>query len=120
MSRTSPSWSTARQRYIRTPAIRITISSKRHRSLGRGRRRRSRRAIVGSNFSTDRSVTVKLEADEDYKTASGALKYNFTQAGLHPHKEIWLSRAITFTFDTVEDAEKAKLILSEFFRHPPR
>src|SRR5216684_1758735 len=32
MSRTSPSWSTARQRYIRLPAIRITISS---RAIGR-------------------------------------------------------------------------------------
>src|ERR1700752_1211119 len=28
MSRTSPSWSTARQRYIRSPAIRTTISSR--------------------------------------------------------------------------------------------
>src|SRR6516165_7579674 len=44
MSRTSPSWSTARQRYMRTPAIRITISSKCHRSLGRGRPSRNRRA----------------------------------------------------------------------------
>jgi len=30
MSRTSPSWSTARQRYIRLPAIRTTISSRCH------------------------------------------------------------------------------------------
>src|SRR5882757_1091066 len=52
MSRTSPSWSTARQRYIRWPAIRTTISSRCQRSLGRGRHRRSRRAIVGPNFNT--------------------------------------------------------------------
>ena len=52
MSRTSPSWSTARRRYIRSPAIRTTISSRCHRLLGRGRRRRSRRAITGPNSST--------------------------------------------------------------------
>src|SRR5215471_19462195 len=50
MSRTSPSWSTARQRYIRSPAIRTTISSRCQRLLGRGRPRRSRRAITGSEF----------------------------------------------------------------------
>src|SRR6266446_4511823 len=44
MSRTSPSWSTARQRYMRTPAIRITISLECRRPLGRGRRLRQRRA----------------------------------------------------------------------------
>ena len=43
MSNTSPSWSTARHRYIRSPAIRTTISSRCQRSLGRGRRWRSRR-----------------------------------------------------------------------------
>src|SRR6516162_8113260 len=42
MSRTSPSSSTARHRYIRSPAMRTTISSKCQRSLGRGRRWRSR------------------------------------------------------------------------------
>jgi hypothetical protein len=35
MSRISPSWSTARHRYIRFPAIRTTISSRCHRALGR-------------------------------------------------------------------------------------
>jgi hypothetical protein len=40
MSRTSPSWSTTRQSYIRSPAMRTTISSRCHRLLGRGRRRR--------------------------------------------------------------------------------
>ena len=54
MSRTSPSWSTARHRYIRSPAIRTTISSRCQRSLGRGRRPHSRRAITGPNFSTQR------------------------------------------------------------------
>ena len=39
-------------RYIRLPAIRTTISSRCHRSLGRGRTCRSRRAIIGPNFST--------------------------------------------------------------------
>jgi hypothetical protein len=39
-------------RYIRLPAIRTIISSRCHRSLGRGRRRRNRRAITGPNFST--------------------------------------------------------------------
>src|SRR5215471_5034104 len=39
---------------IRLPAIRSTISSKCQRSLGRGRRWRSRRAIAGPNFSTQR------------------------------------------------------------------
>jgi hypothetical protein len=47
-----PSWSTARHRYIRSPAIRTTISSRCQRLLGRGRRLRSRRAITGPNFST--------------------------------------------------------------------
>jgi hypothetical protein len=50
VSRTSPSWSTARQRYIRSPAIRTTSSCRCQRLLGRGRRRRSRRAITGPNF----------------------------------------------------------------------
>jgi hypothetical protein len=36
MSRTSPSWSTARHRYIRSPAIRTKISSRCYRLLGRG------------------------------------------------------------------------------------
>src|ERR1700719_2656177 len=46
MSRTAPSWSTARQRYIRSPAIRTTISPRCHRSLGRGRPRRNRRLML--------------------------------------------------------------------------
>src|SRR5437588_4321678 len=49
MSRTSPSWSTPRHRYIRFPAIRTTISSRCHRALGRGRPCRSLRAISGPN-----------------------------------------------------------------------
>ena len=49
-----PSSSTARQRYVRLPAMRTTISSKCQRSLGRGRRWRSRHAIAGPNFSTHR------------------------------------------------------------------
>jgi hypothetical protein len=44
MSRTSPSSSTARHRSSRSPAMRTTISSKCQRSLGRGRRWRSRPA----------------------------------------------------------------------------
>jgi hypothetical protein len=36
MSRTSPSWSTARQRYIRLPAIRTTISSRCQRCSAEG------------------------------------------------------------------------------------
>src|ERR1700757_3688311 len=51
-SRTSPSWSTARHRYISLPAIRTTISSRCQRSLGRGRPRRRPRAIAGPNLST--------------------------------------------------------------------
>ena len=43
---------TARQRYIRSPAIRTTISSRCQQLLRRGRHRRSRRAITGPNFST--------------------------------------------------------------------
>jgi hypothetical protein len=39
---------------MRLPAIRITISSKCQRLLGRGRPRRIRRAIKGPNFSTQR------------------------------------------------------------------
>jgi hypothetical protein len=35
-SRISPSWSTARHRYIRLPAIRTTISSRCHRSVEDG------------------------------------------------------------------------------------
>jgi hypothetical protein len=37
---------------IRSPAMRTTISSRCHRLLGRGRRRRNRRAITGPNLST--------------------------------------------------------------------
>jgi len=55
-SRTSPSSSTARHRYIRLPPMRTTISSRCHRELGRGRRRRSRRANAGPNFSTQRQM----------------------------------------------------------------
>jgi len=40
--------------YIRRPAIRTTISSRCHRSLGREQRCRSLAAIVGPNFSTQR------------------------------------------------------------------
>src|SRR5216683_1192054 len=58
MSKTSPSWSTARHRYIRLPAIRTTISSRCHRSLGRGRHRRSFRAIPGPNFRTQRRTVI--------------------------------------------------------------
>jgi hypothetical protein len=42
----------ARHRYIRSPAIRTTISSRCQRLLGRGLHHRSRRAITGPNFST--------------------------------------------------------------------
>jgi hypothetical protein len=45
-----PSWLTARHRYIHLPAIRTTISSRCQRSLGRERHRRTRRAIIGSEF----------------------------------------------------------------------
>ena len=44
----------ARHRYIRLPAMRTTISSRCHRSLGRGRRWCSRRAKKGPNFRTQR------------------------------------------------------------------
>src|ERR1700759_2475323 len=50
MSRTSPSWSTARHKYIRFPAIRTTISSRCHCALGRGRPCRRFRAISGPNL----------------------------------------------------------------------
>jgi hypothetical protein len=50
MSRNSPSWSMARHRYIRLPAIRTTISSRCQRSLGRGRRWRRRRADRGTEL----------------------------------------------------------------------
>src|ERR1700737_1256373 len=50
MSNTSPWWWTARRRYIRSPGSRTTVSSRCQRSLGRGRRWRSRRAIAGPNF----------------------------------------------------------------------
>ena len=40
--------------YVRSPAIRTTISSRCQRLLGRGRRRRSRRAITSPNFDTRR------------------------------------------------------------------
>jgi NADPH2:quinone reductase len=43
---------------IRSTAIRTTISSKCQRSLGRGRRWRSRRAIAGPNFSTQRRTGI--------------------------------------------------------------
>src|SRR6202030_3077825 len=66
MSRTSPSWSTARQRYIRLPAIRTTISSRCQRSLGRGRRRRSRRAIPGPNFSTQRRTVSQENVEPSF------------------------------------------------------
>ena len=42
----------ARHRYIRSPAIRTTISSRCQRLLSRGRYRLSRRAMTGPNFST--------------------------------------------------------------------
>jgi hypothetical protein len=43
---------TEHHKYICLPAIGTTISSKCQRLLGRGRRRRSLRAIIGPNFST--------------------------------------------------------------------
>jgi len=48
------SWSTARHRDIRWPAMRTTISSRCHRSLGRGRDRRSLWANPGPNLKTQR------------------------------------------------------------------
>ena len=54
MSKTSPLWVHSTHRYIRSPAIRTTISSRCQQSLGRGRYWRSRRAITGPNFSTQR------------------------------------------------------------------
>jgi hypothetical protein len=53
-SRTSHSWSTARQRYIVSPAIRATISSRCHCRLGFGCECRKRRAKTGPNFRTQR------------------------------------------------------------------
>src|SRR6516162_5562110 len=76
MSRISPSWSTARHRYIRFPAIRTTISSRCHRALGRGRPCRSLRAISGPNFSTQRR-TVSYETSSPRSASSSSTSGDF-------------------------------------------
>jgi hypothetical protein len=53
-SRTSPSSSIARHSQNRRPAIITAISSRCHRAVGRGRRRRSSLANNGPNFKTHR------------------------------------------------------------------
>ena len=71
MSRTSPSSSTTRQRYSRSPVMRTTISSKCERSLGRGRRWRSRRGIAGPNFSTQRrTVSYDMSSPRSARSSS--------------------------------------------------
>src|SRR5262249_9310976 len=59
------------EEYIRSPAIRTTISSKCQRSLGQGRRWRSRRAIAGPNFSTQRR-TVSYEISSPRSASSSS------------------------------------------------
>ena len=59
-SKTSPSLSTARHRYIRLPRIETNISSRCHRSLGLGLHLRIRWAYRRPNFRTHRRI-VSLE-----------------------------------------------------------
>src|SRR5215469_15270698 len=62
---------TPRHRYIRSPAMRTTISSKCQLSLGRGRRWRSRRATVGPNFRTQRrTVSYEMSSPRSVRNSS--------------------------------------------------